>query len=385
MLCEFNCLLPCLTMVNIRCTTYCELQTLSINSLYRALKKYPDKVDGIRQKLENRLRHAKEVYSFKTSNENKMYPLDSSFKWIKNQWHYLVQQRIDKQDEMLDFKLNPCHTSEYLSLIVLSKDLELKTQAICLKSSCPFILEPHSSFRLFMEKLILIAVLLQSLIIPFSVAFLREIGIRLASVCFILDFLYIMDIYLKFSTAIKTKNTIVNQFGAIVLYKLKEVNFLIDILAIIPIDYLFYIRNNQHAATLLKLNRLLKMYQILNYIVAQEKSIWYDDLKARMLKYIFIYATTGYWFACLLYTITCFDELCTDKGWFKNVLQMTTNSQDDLDHHIAILMSCFYSFSTYLQVGINCVYHLLPVEILIHHFLVIMGKFNAVELTKRLI
>lgn len=185
-------------------------------------------------------------------------------------------------------------TSKNLDLLVLSEEVELKIQAVCLNSDCPFVLEPTSSFRRFCDYLILTAVLLQSAILPYNISFRRGFTPLLFSISILLDFVYFFDIYLQVSTAVKGKMHTISSPSKVLLYKMKRVSFLVDLAATIPIDYLsMLLKSSAHWSSLLKANRLFKIYKLINFIHQRESNLMINSLHIRLIKHACVYILTS--------------------------------------------------------------------------------------------
>lgn len=221
---------------------------------------------------------------------------DTSIKWIKQQWRTLmeIQERSNRKkgsarysEDLSYLYQGPWHCSNYLDLLALSKEVELKMQSICLRGYCPFIMEPTSTFLQFWLyvnlaagkvcdtccvylpppqspiKHLLLLVMIQSIIIPYQISFNKGISPSAFMWCFGLDGLYFLDVYFTLSTAIKKTEVLIDKSSLILLERLKDVYFVIDVIATIPIDYfILYFTNRRYTASLLKLNRLLKMNEV---------------------------------------------------------------------------------------------------------------------------
>lgn len=186
------------------------------------------------------------------------------------------------------------HTSMNLGLIVLSDNVELKIKAICLNAECPYVFEPSSTFKFFCSVLILIAIILQSAILPYLISFKRRIPLEFKPILFLLDCLYLFDIYLQLSTAIKGRIYTINTIGAIILYKFKQVVFLIDVIAILPLDYIAdAMTASEHMVALLKINRLLKFHTVITFTKSNKNDYRSCSLKTKLQKYIMLYTCTS--------------------------------------------------------------------------------------------
>lgn len=177
-----------------------------------------------------------------------------------------------------------------LGLLVLSEEIELKMKAICLNNHCPFILEPNSSFQSFYNHLLLVIIFLQCMYIPYAFSFERSVDPTTFSVLFVFDCFYLLDIYIQLSTAIKHRNHTSATMFKIAAEKVKKRWFLMDLLAIMPLDYIAYIVDpKKRLVTLFKLNRLLKGYRLIMYMSKREYETTTHIIMTKFFKYILIY------------------------------------------------------------------------------------------------
>lgn len=219
---------------------------------------------------------------------------ENTVRWIKERWRQLFQLQGSRKScteaHLVRRDDHHLHTSENLDLLVLSEEVELKIQAICLNSECPFVMEPTSSFRRFCDYLILAAVLLQSAILPYNISFNREFSQIVFSMTILLDLVYFFDIYLQISTAVKRRMHSINTTERIILYKMKQISFLIDLVATIPVDYIgIMLKATPHTVVLLKINRLFKIYKLINLIQEKESNLLINSLHIRLIKHACVY------------------------------------------------------------------------------------------------
>lgn len=184
-----------------------------------------------------------------------------------------------------------------LGLLALAEDVELKIKAICLNAQCPYILEPQSTLRKFFSVMVILSAIFQSVVLPYYISFERKIPPTLKALLFFFDCIYLLDIYLQLTTLIRGRITTMSTFTSIMLYRFKELSFLIDIIAIFPIDYIVSAFDvSDHTEALLKLNRILKIHIFFAFIMHQEKDFRRNFLVLQLLKYMILYFFTSKYF-----------------------------------------------------------------------------------------
>lgn len=206
---------------------------------------------------------------------------------------FLQSAKTLKDEAVLTRRVKHEHTSRNLDLLVLSEDFELKTKAICLTAKCPFILEATSSFRRTFDYVIIVAATLQATILPFSILVLRVLPSSLQTLLIIADVLYYCDIYVQASTTIRDKTQILTKPALILKYKLTSLSFLVDCTSIAPLDLLASVTGLQKYSLYLRLNRVLKIYRLLLFIIRKEKTLLINYALIRIVKYMVLLVFFG--------------------------------------------------------------------------------------------
>lgn len=115
-----------------------------------------------------------------------------------------------------------------------------QVEVVCLTSKFPLIMDPYSSFRRFCSVCVLVACLIQTIIIPYCAAFRRELHPGLRSFLFLLDIIYVLDIYMQITTALMQNDNMLTKFSTIMIYRIQQWTFLVDVFAILPVDYIYW-------------------------------------------------------------------------------------------------------------------------------------------------
>lgn len=307
---------------------------------------------------------------------------ESHIKWVKRRWRALLKLQKYKRDfDIEDLAVDPAHCSDYLDLFVLSEDVELKMKSICLTNKFPFILEPNSSFHIAWDYLSLISILIQCTMIPYSISFLRRIPSAVRVLGIFCDTIYLIDFLILMTTAVKDKNKFISSWSSIVLHKGKNFYFLIDCATIVYIDYivwLIYINNvNQQLIAWLRINRILKIYKVLQFFFHLETNLYVNSLHASAAKYFFIYFMSTYISTCILHSVACFFKQCYVYGWFhRSRYLIQKRFPNSLNYHIRILVQAIYTASS-IHLGFNISDHYAYTihELIIFHLLMTSGTF----------
>lgn len=186
-----------------------------------------------------------------------------NIKWIKERWRKMmkIQDKGLKVDsETIQSDVDPNHTSEFLDLIVLSADVDLKMKAICLTKKFPFVLESTSGCRRAWEYLHLLCIIILSTVNPYLASFERKIPLGALSYLLFAEIVCFFDIGVQMSTAIlSTGGNIINPLQ-ICIQCCKKVSFLADIFASFPI-YLCVMMtgSSDHTVALVRLNICIKV------------------------------------------------------------------------------------------------------------------------------
>lgn len=97
---EASLIYPTKSKTNVRCATNCELHTLSMPNLAKALHVYPEGIDHMRHIIQERIEFAKDLLAVKEmkalEKENSEYGNsdDNSILWMKARWRQLYEIKV---------------------------------------------------------------------------------------------------------------------------------------------------------------------------------------------------------------------------------------------------------------------------------------------------
>lgn len=321
---EIACLNLHVSKINVRCDTYCEIQSLDILSLHKVLLEYRNITAYLKGLYQQRIDYAK----WATSDAVPKYDVDiegseraTAVMKLKSQWRYIFSLHVRGKRQDIDWsKIDRSFSSNYLHTLVLTDAVDRNVHAICLTSKCPFVMEPDSSFRCFLSYLIIVCVIIQVTVLPYPVFFLNNISSSVFQLMVILDILYWLDIYLQLSTAVKVSGslTLVNPIE-IVQYRFKQASFIVDLVSALPAYYILILFNVRTRVTLMaNVLKLLRITKVFKLITEKEKDIWIDSIYIRSIKYLILSIICAYWVACILYSTACSIDECDTDAWYYN-------------------------------------------------------------------
>lgn len=150
-----------------------------------------------------------------------LVPPETTIKSLKRRWRMIssLQKDVKKAVNISEFgEMDGVHTSEFLNMLVLSDDVDLKLKAIFLTKHFPFILDPESSVAVWWHHITLMVIFLSTILSPLYVCFeYRTSTLNIMLIAF--DILYILDVYIQLCTAIKLKQQTVTKMRVITLLR----------------------------------------------------------------------------------------------------------------------------------------------------------------------
>ncbi|XP_022919020.2 uncharacterized protein [Onthophagus taurus] len=384
---ELSCLTIHKSRVNVRCNTYCEIQSLDIRSFYSVLMEYRRLNEKFTKEELKRIDYARWALSDdvpKVDYTKTTLPINlPTLTKLKRQWNLLMKMHKSKRpQEQLWLKLDKSFTSNHLDALVICDTQESDEHKICIKDTCPVIMREESSFRNFLENLVLLAVFFELLIIPYSIFFRREITYFTWVVMVPIDLIYYFDIFVQLSTTIKVSPEVtLTQSKDIILYRFKQVGFYIDILAGIPLHAGFLLVGiEKRTALIAYCFRILKAKKIYAKIYKLEKQLFLHILTVNSIKYTTMTIIFTYIFCCILYAIACYYPECVEESWYK--ISSTLSEFKE-----SILFEIVYFFSVSLVLNYHVTDYLLATvnEIIIHIIIILIAytihSFMYAEMT----
>ncbi|KAI4455199.1 cyclic nucleotide-gated cation channel subunit a [Holotrichia oblita] len=299
---ETGCLIATSSPANLRTATYCEIQALYLTDLYKVLLNFPVIAKYIKQQLSNRISTAKhDLAKHKNSDD---LTKETTIKAVREFWNEIWRSSTKKGNSKVHVFTDRIR-AENLDLLALSDEVELRVDSICLSGHCPFVLDPDTIFRRFCDIVVVFAVLVQIFLIPQAAFFYNRMTDGEMSILFLMDVIYLFDIYLQISTAVKSNDGLISDVRKILVIRMKQINFLVDVVATIPFDYI---------------------------------AMCIDTSVICIIKYIFMYVCSIYWLTCVMSGVSNLDK--TNTSWFNyNVELYNLSISTYYKFHASLLMN----------------------------------------------
>lgn len=206
-----------------------------------------------------------------------------------------------------------CFCADYLNLLSITEDLELVTDNVLIKRKFPYIFQPDSMILKCWD----LTVGTISLILVFAYPLLVCTTTEATQLyfynyyIFLLTILWSGDIYLRISTAVKTREDFLTDVSAIIYYRLSTLSFLVDLWCVFPLGVVVSLLQpglSMRVIMLLEINKLLKVYRMQFFIARlgnlNSKALLFNKyVKVTVYSFLLIYYS-----ACTFYLMLCKDE-----------------------------------------------------------------------------
>ncbi|GJQ67379.1 hypothetical protein Trydic_g8265 [Trypoxylus dichotomus] len=367
------------SLINLRCATYCEIHTLDLRNLCSIMGQYKKAATVLHQKLAQRIADAKMMQHPVLLNMKDKQQKRTSIRWLKTQWRTIYQHSKKKNIAASEISTTPCHMSNYLNMYALSGDVELKERVICLKSTCPYVMEPTSSFSKFVGYIIVLVVVMQVIMLPYVVFFNAHMSNKNTGLFYVMDLVYIFGLYFQMSTAVKTKEVLLTEAIDIIMFKSKQMSVILDVVAVFPFEFLGYaVGSSNYTCMLMHLNRILKLHKVYTLERAAENSLLSKAVRLRLFKFTVIFAYLVYLFGCILYGVACPDKKCLEYGWFayyQNTTRHIFNNTDESERSTDFMISIGYAISLMLGLTDTAIYSYTLTDIILGMFATFIGYY----------
>ncbi|KAK9693396.1 hypothetical protein QE152_g34225 [Popillia japonica] len=270
----------------------------------------------------------------------------------------------------------------------------LKKRVICLRPTCPYLLEPSSSFKKFCDYLVLATIIVQSLVLPYLCFFFKRLNAVEDGWLYMLDVIFIFGLYLDMSTAVKTlgwnKKTLM-KVSEIFIYKSKQFTTWVDIFSTIPLEMSLASVHSVFVDPTRRIERLDRLHPnpasevfppILLFIVflliqRAELNVWIGYIRIRLVKYFLLFSYSIYFASCVVYGTTCFWK-CSRYGWMSYnaaIYSLIYPNSTGFKKATQFLLSLDYTATRILSLTWGHTYSYSVGDIILEYFLILWGYY----------
>ncbi|XP_075976271.1 uncharacterized protein LOC142976664 [Anticarsia gemmatalis] len=352
-----------------RCTvkaaTYVECQVLEKTKFIKLMVTYPDLVNDITKEINERIERAKErkkmqaeytefslnVYASKDQKK-------SSIKCLKDKLRFLQgKTKVDTltKDDHLD--------ENCLDLYILSEHVKKKTALFtCLKSSFPWILESDCLLVKYWELYMLGIVCYICVAYPYYIGLLRSFPDEASFYAqIVIAVSLVLNIFMTSITAVKTKKKYITEFKSILNYRMNTLGFYLDLIAIIPFEYIvtihktvnYSINSRDHLFYMCKGIKLCLVWRVSSFFESLERKLMFNSILVKVVKYCVYICLLCYWCGIILYMESCFITRCSTNSWFNNALtwEQLKKGRESTKTEYPLVTSVYFATTILLSVG----------------------------------
>ncbi|UCC25861.1 MAG: ion transporter [Gemmatimonadales bacterium] len=205
----------------------------------------------------------------------------------------------------------------------------------------------RSTFRTAWDLVIVLAVVVTGLVVPFQIVFVREVDLGGSLLVYLLDVLFVADIFLNFRTTFRAGGSEVTESAAVV-RRYRRSGFSADLLGVVPLDALFLMSSAAVAGVpvvlLLRTTRLLRLQRLLRAFRQWERLHSTNTGYLRISKLVIGVFLLIHWIACGWFLVAVVEGFPRDS-W------TVAAGIDGLDRGSQYLRSLYWGFVTTTTVG----------------------------------
>ncbi|KAK4879766.1 hypothetical protein RN001_007912 [Aquatica leii] len=287
------------------CQSACEVSILTRKDFLKTYLKYPNKYKLYLKDIKNRYSETKNYYNAKlllwdgTKREKETLTL----KWIKSTLQELMTDQNIPKDNFSALTMcqdnNLIFCTKYLDLFTVTKKTALITDLVFLRDTCPAIFQPNSFIVNVWNKVIEVTAFAFMIVYPYYASFEPDTTTWYFIFSYFVLVLWILDIYVAFSTAVKEGDQFLTTIKEIAIVRIQNLFFVFDLVSVIPLELILYIIDNARETqniVMLQVLRLAKCYRIENLFRDSKLKLKWIYLK--LITYMLLLI---YYLAALLY------------------------------------------------------------------------------------
>lgn len=179
------------------------------------------------------------------------------------------------------------------------------------------IISYNSKFKIRWDLLVVIAVLISMITIPYEVIFVHKTTTFFSGLYFCLSAFFLLDIFLKFRTSVKYFNEEITDHNEIKKKYLRS-GFWVDIIAAFPFELFFIGSNmeifNEPISLILRLNVLLRMRRFFEIFKSWSSFHWVNSGVLRLVRFLVIMLIMMHLVSCAWFS-SSYSNSFPDDSW----------------------------------------------------------------------
>lgn len=330
----------------LRSATFSQLQVLEAKDLFRILSDFPKDKLIIFKKLSTRYEIAKlmrlrkhPIYQDLKVINDELSGLnledEDHVKWVKRQCRAISSLQMrdgvifrshrDTTPSEIP-KTNIDHTSRYLELLSISENVEVEQDVVCLKTSLPWVIDPDTHFLRLWKNIILLIAFATCISYPYFIGWYPFFPDLFFDLTVIVTILYILDVIVELSTAVKTQEVVITNIFDMFTRRLLAFHFYADVIAALPLHIIYHLALDKSDQEPFALNlyltpSLVKVYRISSFFINMIQHAQVGIVVMIMLKYLFFLSLVIWWSAVILELtgVKCIFVDCDPKDWYGQI------------------------------------------------------------------
>ncbi|XP_053609987.1 uncharacterized protein LOC128674978 isoform X1 [Plodia interpunctella] len=312
---------PMKRKIYVKCLTYCELLYITRADFLKSLHRYPEDRKNVLKLAQEKIRHARTLYSCKQNIKGLDRSEDEGIEWLKRRWWevsdsvdaYKKRSRISVQSEIPP-EDSIYHCAKYIGQLVLCDDAQLKKKSIFLNDKFPWVLSSKSTFNHVWHIFVNIVVFIVLITFPPNLS-RSQLPPWFITVKYFTDFVYIADICVSLCTSVSSNESARKDFASAMLLRCKECSFVMDVLAALWVENIALLIGTPQYYYIFQFNRLIKIY-VLFPKVGRNWRIGEDHIFPVHLGIIIYYFSFLYIIANLVFVLVRLIERLSPEYFF---------------------------------------------------------------------
>lgn len=343
------------------CKTYCEIEVLQKKDFVKLSAIYPEKYKQMTRSIRKRhlkAVHLQKVLRYQWKKLNVENPETITMMFVKHTLRE-TQSPSEVENDESEWDRRYAFYLYFFDMYVITEKMELTTDSIFLKRGFPRIFHPTSIFLDGWHISIAALTLAFAFFYPLYVFYCGAINGATHFLIYIsISCLWLTDLYIQMSTAVKTKKVSLTTISSITYYKLRKGYLLIDIIVLLPVAFFLLLIKGKityQSFVISELHKLLKLYKLKYLFIKIERLDLMNTITLRYMKCFIASFFLFFYTAMIFYTLVCDDDGCS-LAYLEHLTKYTklnvTNKQHQIIHFYAMasLFLADISYTDFLRI-----------------------------------